>query len=214
MSGEKTRHRRRHHSPLLIEENIIIDSKSTTTTSITTEEKKHTKNTIRKWYPTDEVDENTQDEIRSKILLPNEKISKKIERVLRKINAWTNEISSTPPTNNNNDMQQTSIHDTSFNKTNLPVYDNIHQDQRYESRFIKPTSNSFQQQRGRSSTRSDPNVIKCSRISTHHPYSTMTFADRPLPRMTTTSCAINNDKHNYFSEGQNRKVRGRISSFQ
>jgi hypothetical protein len=205
MSGEKKRHRRRH-SPILIEENITIDSKLTTTTSITTEENKHTENTIRKWYHTDEVDDNTQDEIQSKILLPNEKISKKIERVLRKINAWTNERSSTP-TNNNNDMEQTSVHDTSFNKTNLPIYDNIHQDQRYESRFIKP--NSFQQ-RCRSSTRSDPNVIKCSRISTHQPYSTMTFPDRPLPRMTTTSCAINNDKRNYFSEGQNRKVRGKV----
>lgn len=188
MSGEKKR-RRRRHGPILIEENTIIDSKSIRT-STTTKEEKHTENTIRKWYDSDDDDETIQDEIQS------EKISKKIEHVLRKINEWTNERSSIPI-----DIQQESVHNTSFNKTNLPTYDNIHHRRWYES----PSLNSFRQ-RCSSSTRTDSSSI----ISTDRPYSAMTFTNSLLPQMTTTSCAVNNGNNNYFYEGQNRKVRRRI----
>ena len=212
MSGEKKR-RRRKHGPVLIEENVITNLRSTTTT-IKTEEQKHTENTVRQFYHTDEDEESVSDDLQSTAIPSNEKISKKIERVLRKINAWTNEVSSTP-THHNNDMQQDSLQDMSFNKTNLPVYDNPQQGQRHESSFIKPMSSSLFhsfRQRCCSSTYTNPNILNSQQISAHRPHSLMTFADKPLPQMTTASCLVNNDNKTYPSEGQTRKVRGTTSS--
>jgi hypothetical protein len=149
MSGEKKRHRCRH-GLILIEENLITNSTSTTTT-IRTEEQKHTENTHRKWY-------NDKD-LQLTSLLPNETISDKIDRVLKKINAWTNDD----------------------NQESLFNYDNIHQRQE-NSNSTKPTStsliNSFRR-RCSSTTRADnPSMIKTQQISTHRPYS-MAFIDEP-----------------------------------
>jgi hypothetical protein len=196
MSGEKKRHRWRQ-SPILIEENIVIDSKSTTVTT-KIEEQKHTETTKRHWY-------NNEDER----LQPNATISEKIERVLRKINSWTNETSSTATNHNNNNIQREPLQDTSFNKANLSGYDNIFQGRQNESRFTKPTSNSLLnsiRQRCCSSTYNNPNMVKNQQTSSHRPYS-MIFIDDPLP---PTSCRITKDDKDYFYEGQDRKVRGKI----
>jgi hypothetical protein len=212
MSGKKKRHRWRQ-SPILIEENITIDSKSTTITT-RTDEQKHTENTIRRWYHNDEDEKTNQNEIQPIVLLPNETISEKIERILRKINAWTNESSSpssTTTNHNNSHIPREPLQDTSFNKTNLSTYDNIRQGQQNESRFTKPTYNSsFNSFRQRccSSTYTDPTMVKNQQISTHRPYS-MICTDKPLP---PASCCLTKDKNNYLSEGQDRKVRGRIQS--
>jgi hypothetical protein len=206
MSGEKKRHRWRR-GPILIEENLTIDSKLTKTTT-STEEEKHTENTIRKWYNNDEDDDNrNENEIPLRILSPNETISERIERVLRRINAWTNETSSTPTNDTNNNIQRDSLHDTSFNKTDISNYDNIRQRQQYKSRFTKPPTcslfNSFRQ-RCCSSTSVEPNINQ-----THRPYS-MVFTDQPLPPMTTTSCVLPNNNNNNLYEEEDRKVRGRV----
>jgi hypothetical protein len=208
MSGEKKRHRWRR-GPLLIEENLTIESKLRKT-STTTEEQNHTENTIRKWYPNDEDDDRNENEIPVRILSPNETISEKIERVLRRINAWTNETSSTP-TNNTNSIQRDSLQDTSFNKTNVSTYDNIRQRQRYKSRFTKPPSSSlfdsFRQQCC-SSTPVDRNMDQNQQRSTQRPYS-MVFIDERSSPVTTTSCLLpNHDKDLY--EGQDRQVRGGV----
>jgi hypothetical protein len=212
MSGEKQRHRWRR-DPILIEENIIIDSKLTTITT-RTEEQTHTKNTKRQWYNNDE-DEKNQPIILSPTPPPpppplNETISEKIERVLRKINGWTNETSSTATNHNNNNIQREPLQDTSFNKTNSSAYDNICQGHQNESRFSKPISNSVFnsfRQRCCSSTYTDPNMVKNQKISTNRPYS-MICVDDPLP---PRSSRLTKDDNNYFREGQNRKVRGRNS---
>jgi len=205
MSGEKKRHRWRP-GPIFVEENITVDSKlRKTTQTSTTEEEKHTENKIRKWYNNniDEDDDNrTSSEIPLRTLSPNETISERIERVLRRINAWTNETSSTPT----NNIQRESLHDTSFNKTNLSAYDNIRQRQRYKSRFIKPPTNSLFnsfRQRCCSSTSAEPNV---NQNQQHRPHS-MVFIDESFPSITTTSCILPNDNPNNLYEDEDRKVR-------
>jgi hypothetical protein len=206
MSGEKQRHRWRQ-DPILIEENIIIDSKSTTITT-TTEEQKHTKNTKRHWYNNDDEDEKNQPIILTPPL--NETISEKIERVLRKINGWTNETSSTATNHNNNNIQREPLQDTSFNKTNLSAYDNIYHGQQNESHFSKPISNSVLNSfrpRCCSSTYTDSNMVKNQQISTNRPFS-MVCVDDPLP---PTTCRLPKNDNNYSNERQNRKVRGRNS---
>jgi hypothetical protein len=203
MSGEKKR-RRWRRDPVLIEENITIDS---TTTTTRTEERKHIESTVCKWYNNDEDDNVNTKEIPPILLIPNETVSEKIDRVLRRINAWTNETSSTT-SNTNNNIQREPLQDASFNKTDLSGYDNIRQRQSNESHFSKPTYNSLLnsiRRRCCSSTYGDPNVIQTQQIPAHRPYS-MTFIDEPLP-MTTKSCRLSNRE---FYEGQNRKVRKRI----
>jgi hypothetical protein len=160
MSGEKKRYRWRR-SPLLIEENLIINTKSsssTTTTTTRTEEDKRSENTRRQWYNNDEDDEEIP-------LIPNETISEKIDRVLRKINAWTNETSTI--NNNNHPIQE----ERSSNRLIKPLsnYENIHS----RPYPFKSTENSFRR-RCSSSTYTDPSMIK-----TYRPYS-MTFIDEPL----------------------------------
>lgn len=207
MSGEKKRHRWRQ-SPILIEENITIDSKLTTITT-TIEERKHTENTRYQLYNIDPDDDDDEEKLPSKIIPTNETITERIERVLRRINAWTNETSSTATNHNNNNIQREPLQDTSFNKTNLSAYDNICQGQKNESRFSKPTSksvlNTFRQ-RCCSSTYTDSDMIKNEPISSHRPFS-MISIDDPLPAM---SCGLTKDKNNYFHEGQDRKVRRKI----
>jgi hypothetical protein len=179
MSGEKKRHPWRY-SPPLIKENLIINSTSSTTTTTTrTHEEKHTKHTQSKWYNDD--DDDNDDDIQLTTLLPTETISEKIDRVLKKINAWTNESTTTTNnSNNNNSIQQ----ETTFNKIIKPLsnYDNIPR-QQHESYFTKPTYtslfNSFRR-RCSSSTYNNPSMIKPQQISTHRPYS-MTFIDEPSP---------------------------------
>jgi hypothetical protein len=170
MSGEKKRYRW-HCGPLLIEENLIINSKSSSSTTTTTtkriQEEKHTENTRRQWY-NDEDDEDIQ-------LAPNETISEKIDRVLKKINAWTNETSTITNTNTNNNSNIIEEERT-LKKITKPLsnYEYIRQ-RSYDS---KPTYNSLLnsfRRRCSSSTYADPSMIK-----THRPYS-MTFIDHPSP---------------------------------
>lgn len=199
MSGEKKRYRW-HRSPLLIEENFIINSKSsstTTTTTIRTQEEKHTENTRCKWYD----DDDDEDDIEFTRLTPNETISEKIDRVLRKINAWTNETSTI---NNPNNQDE-----TIFNKTTKPLsnYDNIYRKQ-YNSNVSKPpTYNSLLnslRRRCSSSTYGDPSMIKTQQISTHRPYS-MTFIDEPSYNNNNTSLYEKPKKfHRQSSLGPNR----------
>ena len=196
MSGEKRRHRWRR-GPVLVEENLTIDSKSITTTT-RIEEEKHTENIRRKWYDNDE------NELQPTSLLPTETISEKIERILRKINAWTNDAS---PTSTNNDKPPESLQDISFNKTDLSTYDEIRQRQQYKSRFTKPTSSSLLnslRQRCCSSAQADSARIPNHQIPVHRPYS-MAFIDEPLP-----PCLPSNDNDNCLHEGQDRKVRERV----
>jgi len=199
MSGEKKRYRWQR-GPLLIEENFIINSKSSsTTTTIRTEEEKHTENTRRKWYNNDDDEDDDDDEdIQLTKLTPNETISEKIDRVLRKINAWTNETSTIDNSNNNQEQ-------TSSNKLIKPLskYDHITRRQ-YNSNFTKPTYdsslNSFRR-RCSSSTYSDTSMTKVKQIPTHRPYS-MTFIDEPTK--VTKPCHNNNK---VFYERPNEKLR-------
>jgi hypothetical protein len=200
MSGEKKRYRW-HRGPLLIEENFIINSKSlSTTTTIKTEEEKHTENTRRKWYNNDEDDDDDDEDIQRTTLRPNETISEKIDRVLRKINAWTNETSTIDNNSNNNNQEQ-----TFSNKLIKPLskYDHITRRQ-YNSNFTKPNYNSSLnsfRRRCSSSTYGDPSMIKTQQISTHRPYS-MTFIDEPTK--VTRSC---NNNNKLFNERPNEKLR-------
>ncbi|CAF4926726.1 unnamed protein product [Rotaria magnacalcarata] len=211
MSGEKKRHRWRS-SPILIEEKTKIDSKSVKTKT-TTEEEKHTENTVRKWYNNndddDDDDASNQSESQPTKQLPNATIVNKIERVLRKINAWTNETASTSTNNSDNNIQRETLQDTSFNETNLSAYDDAHHKQKYKSRSKKATSHKSLdsiRQRCCSSTYAEPNIIKNQQIPTHRPYS-MTFANEPLSSMKI------NDNMNYTCEGFDRKVRERVPRF-
>lgn len=166
MSGEKKRYRWRR-SPLLIEENLIINSKLTSTTTTTrTEEEKHTKNFRRKWFSQDDADGNDDDDdgdeegekSDDKNHRPTETIAEKIDRVLKKINAWTNETSVNNPNPN--------IHDDIFTNKHVDLYDNIQQQQK---------SNQFRR-RCSSSTNDDLSSLKYDQ----RPYS-MAFINEPLP---------------------------------
>ncbi|CAM4784560.1 unnamed protein product [Rotaria magnacalcarata] len=171
----------------------------------TTEEEKHTENTVRKWYNNndddDDDDASNQSESQPTKQLPNATIVNKIERVLRKINAWTNETASTSTNNSDNNIQRETLQDTSFNETNLSAYDDAHHKQKYKSRSKKATSHKSLdsiRQRCCSSTYAEPNIIKNQQIPTHRPYS-MTFANEPLSSMKI------NDNMNYTCEGFDRK---------
>jgi len=203
MSGEKKRYRWQRR-PLLIEENLIINSKSssTTTTTIRRQEEKHTKNTRRKWYSNDDEDD---EDIPLTTLTPNQTISEKIDRVLRKINAWTNEPSTINNDNNSNIISEKIIKP-------LSNYDNIQRKQ-YDSNSSKPTYNSLlnsYRRRCSSSTYGDPSMIKSQQISTHRPYS-MIFIDKPLSMTKSYNKSFyerSNDKikkfHRQSSLGPNR----------
>lgn len=183
MNSEKRRRRQRKHGPIVIEENVIIDSKSTTITTHT-EEQKHIANTRRQWYPNEAH--------------ANETLSERIERVLRKINGWTNETSLTSTTNHNNthSQQQDSLQNTSLNKTNSSAYDNIPQGQSDETHLPKSTSNSFfhtLRQQCCSSNYCEPTMIK---------HSSQPISLTPVMENCTMKA-----KKNSFSEKHDRKVR-------
>ena len=205
MSSEKKR-RRWRRAPLLVEENLTIDSTSTTT-STRIQEEKHIENIRRRWYQPSKDDENEEmtdnKEIPLMTLLPDETIAEKIDRVLKKINAWTNETSTTTTTSssaaaaassdNNHHHQHPSLHqDTSFNKTSKSSanYDNLRQ-QCYPSTYTKPIPSSVvhpNRRRSSSSTRATAGgggggaspLIASPEISAHRPHS-MTFFDEPFP---------------------------------
>ena len=181
MSSEKRR-RRRKHGPIVIEENVIIDSKSTTITTHT-EEQKHIANTRRQWYPNEAH--------------ANETLSERIERVLRKINGWTNETSLTSTTNHNNThSQQDSLQNISLNKTNSSAYDNIPQGQSDETHLPKSTSNSFfhtLRQQCCSSNYCHPTLVKNQ--------------SQPISLTPMMENATTKPKKHSFSEKQDRKVR-------
>lgn len=201
MSGEKRR-RRWKRGPILIEENTVINSKSTTITT-RTEEQKHIENTRCHWYENDE-DEKTNF---NDISLPNETISDRIERVLRKINVWTNETSLTATNHHNNNIQPESLQDVSINKTNLSPYDNIRQGQQNQTRLPKSTSNSFFNSfrpRCCTSTYANPIMVK----NQSRPYSMVCVDESVSP---TSCCSIkNNNNYNYSYQRQDRKVRERV----
>lgn len=190
MSSEKRR-RRRQHGPILIEENIIIDSKSTTITTHR-EEQKRTANTRRQWYP---IEENS-----------NETLSERIERVLRKINGWTNDNSVTSTTTTH-PIQIHSQQNISLNKTNSSAYDNIPQGQSHESHLPKSTTNSFfhtLRQQCCSSNYCDPTMVK----NQSQPISITSVDECVLPSPLTTSSSMKMKKTN-SPERQEKKVRMR-----
>ena len=191
MSGNKKRHRWRRGGPVLVEENITIDS-STRTTSL--EEKNHIENTTRKWYRPD--DDGITPSPSSTSVSANESLSEKIDRVLRRINAWTNETSSATSNNNNNSSQRRPLQETSLNKTNLSGYDNIPRGQSSD----KSKSSSFLhsvRQRCCSSARAAPNLFQMRPTgTTHRPYS-MTFVDDPLAATGTSRPPASHDYYDY-----------------
>jgi hypothetical protein len=113
-------------------------------------------------------------------LLPDETIAEKIDRVLKKINAWASETSTSHHQKTNNPIQQ----GTAFNKTSKlsSNYDNIRQ-QCYGSTYRKSTSNLLlngNRRRSSSSSNGYPaRTVPCD-LSAHRPYS-MTFIDEPVP---------------------------------
>ena len=190
---------------MLVEENITTDSKSITTTT-RAEEQKHTENIIRKWYDHDDNDENNSNNIQHTTFLPNKTMAEKIERILRKIDRWTNETTSIPINNNGNHMQRDPLQDKSFSNSNLSTYDNIHQDRECKSRSKKPISNSLAnpfRQRYRSSAYIDPSEALSQQTSVHRPYS-MVFTNDPSTSMTNISSVLTNDNYN---DELDRKVR-------
>jgi len=205
MSGEKKRYRWRR-GPILIEENLIINSTSSTTTTKTQEEK-HTENIRRKWYKNNEDDDD--EDIQLSTLLPNETISEKIDRVIRKIDAWTNETSTTTDNNHNN---TTIKQGTSFTKTTKPSFNYESTRRRpYDSNITKPTYNSIInsfRRRCSSSTYSDTSMTKVKQIPTHRPYS-MTFIDEPSP-MTR----LHDNKSSYQRPTRKTKAFHRQSSLE
>ncbi|CAF3928980.1 unnamed protein product [Rotaria sp. Silwood2] len=172
MSGEKKRYRWRRR-PLLVEESLTINSTSTTITSRNQEEK-HTENIQCKWY------NNNDDDIQLKTLSSNETISEKIDRILKKINAWTNDTS-IPTKNNTTDnttQQKMSLNKTTNLSSSSSSYDNTQR----KTNDIKPISTSLfnsVRQRCSSSTYEDPPMIKLQKLSNPRPYS-MAFVHEPL----------------------------------
>ena len=205
MSGEKNRYRWRRRAPLFIEENLIINSKSlSTSTSATTttrriQEDKHTaSNTRHRWYGDDDKDD---DEIS---LTPNETIAEKIDRVLKKINAWTNETSTN---NNNSDISEEQI---PLKKIERPLssYGSIRQ-RSYE---YHPMENSFRR-RCSSSTYGDPSVLKTQLITAHRPYS-MTFIDQPSTNNRQTFAQKSHERMaKQHSQPSNRSIYQRQSMY-
>ena len=200
MSGEKKRYRWRP-SPILIEENITIDSTTTTTTSTGREEKKHIENKRCQWYPHGN-DEHVYRQRPGSSTIPtvHQSISEKVDRILRKIQAWTDEtpVPTTVPRDQKNDRS----YPASLNRT---IYDNLlpSQSEVYEGpSSSKLRSNSYLESFRRrccsSSRQADRNSIQLQAMPVHRPYS-MTFIDRSLPTAAMTSPS------NYHP-GQNRKV--------
>lgn len=209
MSGEKYRYRWRRRPPLFIEENLIINSKSlsTSTSARTTtrriqEEKHTTTNTRHRWYGDDDKndDDDDEDEIS---FTPNETIAEKIDRVLKKINAWTNETS-TRTNNNNSDIDEEQI---PLKKIERPLssYGSVRQ-RSYE---YHPMENSLRRRCCSSSTYGDPSVP----ITAHRPYS-MTFIDQPSTNNRQTFTQKSNQRMTkQHSQPSNRSIYQRQSMY-
>ena len=199
MSSERKR-RRWRRAPLLVEENLTIDSTSTTTKT-QVEEKKHIENVRRQWYNDDGDDER---ERASTPLSANESIAEKIDRVLKKINAWTNEASASAESTSNHLLGQ---QDTSLNRTTKSSsnYDNLRQasSSSYYADLSKTTTSTSlphgaSRRRCLSSTNGDLVMIPIADPSAHRPYS-MTFVDEPFP--VSSSC-----HRTYANQRLSRKV--------
>ncbi|CAF1409216.1 unnamed protein product [Rotaria magnacalcarata] len=189
MSGEKKRYRWRR-GPILIEENLVINSTSTTVTT-RSEDEKCTATTRRKWYKKnddavddddDDDDNNNNNNIQRPRRFPSETITEKIDRILRKINAWTNETSI--PTRTDTSTNNANRTKMSFVKpTKSPCnYDNVPRTAT-NSNITMPCPNSSYtsyRQRCSSSTYENPPMIRTQRISNPRPFS-MTFINEPFP---------------------------------
>ncbi|CAF1137959.1 unnamed protein product [Rotaria sordida] len=183
MSGEKKRYRWRRR-PVLVEESLIINSTLTTITTRDKEEK-HTENIQRKWYNNN--NNNDDEDIQLKTLSPNETISEKIDRILKKINAWTND-SSIPTRNNNNNNNNNNTNNSTqqkmpFNKTknsssSSSNHENIQRRTNNKKANSTASSDTFRQ-RCSSSTYEDSPMIKLEKLTNPRPYS-MTFIQEPL----------------------------------
>ena len=207
MSCEKKRYRWRRRAgggPLLIEENLIINSKSTSSSTSTTtttrriQEEKHTASNARhRWYDEDKNDDDDDDDDEISFT-PNETISEKIDRVLKKINAWTNETSTTAATNNNNsDIYQEQISSKKIDRP-LSSYGNVRQRSYEYHPSYHPMENSIRR-RCSSSTYGDPSLIKPQTVTTHRPYS-MTFIDQPSTNNRQTFIRRSNEKMSNYSQ--------------
>ena len=163
MNREKKR-RRQHRTPILFEENLTINSRSTTT-STQRHEDQHIENRRRQWfdYSTEEEGEGeepeTIDDLPFQTLSSDETIAEKIDRVLKKINAWTNERTTNP---NHQALQ----HEISFNK---PSYN-------YDNLF--PGSFSLSKSSRRRSSSS-------THLNSNHRANSMTFMAHRSPRKTS-----------------------------
>ncbi|CAF3578642.1 unnamed protein product [Rotaria socialis] len=194
MNSEKKRYRWRR-GPILIEENLVINSTSTTVTT-RSEEEKCTATTRRKWYKKnddalvhdddddddgDDDNNNNNNNIQRSRIFPSETITEKIDRILKKINAWTNE---TPiPTRTDTSTNNANRTKMSFPKpTKSPCnYDNVPRTAT-NSNITMPSSNSSYtsyRQRCSSSTYENPPMIRAQRISNPRPFS-MAFTGEPF----------------------------------
>lgn len=161
MNGEKAQ-RRSRRLPIRVEEKLTINSTSTTT------------EIHRQWYENkddkdgndDDLDDDDDDDIPFHTLAPDETIAEKIERLLKRINAWTNETT----TNNQKPIdEQTTFTKTSKSSCN---YENFQQDKSnsirkevYRNRY-RSSSSSGRAGRTRHSSFRTNSVISNDRIST------------------------------------------------
>jgi hypothetical protein len=194
MSGEKKRYRWRR-GPILFEENICINS---TTTNIDGHDthNQHTEKTRQHWRAN--KNDNKQDDIhRSNPLfspLFNETMSEKIDRILRKLHSWTDDVPIDDVCKKN--------HGTSSHTTSSQInYDNLRFDHNEDVSANKARSNSFLnsfRQHCYPSMQTNESNIRLHNTRPIRPYS-MTFVDRALPCSTVSSS-------NYYPE-QTSKVR-------
>lgn len=161
MSVDKKRYRW-NRNPILIEENLIIDSQTTRTQCGHEEQQQHIENTVRQWYTNDE----NQVQQTRRLDPSNEKISEKIDRILRRIQAWTND----PNFNDSTNQIRTSATSTK-NETNVQTNTTSYVPRR-SSRFL----DSFRR-RCSSMANNEQNRVDLRDISVARPYS-MILADR------------------------------------
>jgi hypothetical protein len=179
MSGDK-KYTRWRPDPILIEENITVNS-TTTRHCCGIEEQKHTENIRRHWLPNDE----TSYDRRAAAMPPaNERLSQKIDRILRKIYAWTNEKS----TSDTSQIDGGFFHNKHYD--NLPAETDVnscHDEQHL----------AFVRRRCCSSTQTDRTTCDLEHTSASRPFS-MEFVDRSLLRTAGTRSS--------YHPGQTRKV--------
>ena len=166
MSGEKKRYRW-NRNPIVIEENLIIDSRTNRTQTGQEQRQEHIENTIRRWYP---PGDDQRSRINRRLDPANEKISEKIDRILRKIHAWTND---------------TTISDINASK-NQPKTDQRCPSTRLTQENRSKRNSTFLDSFRRScssSTQNDRDQIDLHPLPVHRPFS-MIFIDRTPARPT------------------------------